>query len=272
MNGQLGGVAGEKLTRFVGGSGKVVFDTIRRLDIDCSGEQTGWMQPAHTPDTLRIVEARVRHWQALGQPVRLLGKRQTDALTGTDIYSGALIDDSGGQINPLAYARGLARSAVGFGARIFWSSPVTGYARSGNKWHVSTPNGHIDAGHLFLTTNAMRSHPARAVGRSIIPVRPYQVATQPLDQTIRARVLPGRNPVADLHRHTFAYRWSPDNRLITGGIAMCNDAGSVARMSSYFLRRLHRYIPDLPKLEAAFAWSGVVATTPDFMPRIWHVG
>jgi glycine/D-amino acid oxidase-like deaminating enzyme len=43
-------------------------------------------------------------------------------------------------------------------------------------------------------------------------------------------------------------------------------------MARYFLNRLRRYLPDLPPLEAAFAWNGVVATTPDLIPEVWTVG
>jgi glycine/D-amino acid oxidase-like deaminating enzyme len=110
------------------------------------------------------------------------------------------------------------------------------------------------------------------VKRSLIPARPYQVATQPLDESVRARILPGRNPVTDLHYHPFAIRWSPDNRLVTGGLGVFNDRGAVARMAGYFLRRLHKYLPGLPSLKATHAWDGVVATTPDLLPEIWTLG
>jgi glycine/D-amino acid oxidase-like deaminating enzyme len=43
-------------------------------------------------------------------------------------------------------------------------------------------------------------------------------------------------------------------------------------MARYFLDRLRRYLPDLPPLEAAFAWDGVVATTPDLIPEVWTIG
>src|SRR4051812_40559400 len=56
----LGEDVGERLVRLVGESGSTVFDLIRRLGIDCSAEQAGWMQPAHTAAMARVLEARQR--------------------------------------------------------------------------------------------------------------------------------------------------------------------------------------------------------------------
>lgn len=268
----LGADAGERLSRFVGGSGTVLFDLVRRLDIACSAEQTGWVQPANTAAKFAAMADRVRRWQAFGQPVRLLDKADTDRLTGTTLYHGGVIEPTGGQVNPLAYLRGLARSARAAGAALHDGVSITGLASEGGRWRLDHARGRVVAHQVFFTTNALVGDLVPAVRRSLIPARPYQVATQPLDAAVRARILPGRNPVADLHHHTFAYRWSPDNRLVTGGLGLLNDAGAVARMSRYFLRRLHRYLPGLPTLEPAYAWTGVVATTPDLLPEIWTVG
>ena len=268
----LGPASGERLSRFVGGSGTVLFDLVRRLDIACSAEQTGWVQPANTPEKWAAMADRVRRWQAFGQPVRLLDKAETDRLTGTGIYHGGLIEPTGGQVNPLAYLRGLARAARAAGASLHDGVRVSGCTSEGGRWRLDHAHGRVVADQVFFTTNALVGDLVPAVRRSLVLARPYQVATQPLDAAVRARILPGRNPVADLHRHTFAYRWSPDDRLVTGGLGMLNDAGAVARMGHHFLRRLHKYLPGLPTLAPAYAWTGVVATTPDLLPEIWTVG
>jgi glycine/D-amino acid oxidase-like deaminating enzyme len=268
---RLGAAQGEQLARLAGGSAALVFETIRRHAIDCDGEQTGWLQPAHTPALVDGLAKRVRAWQALGQPVALLDRAETQRLTGNPRYLGALLDRSGGQLNPLAYARGLARAAAGQGAALHCRSAVRSWHREAGGWRLTTEGGSVLAQQVFFTTNALAGRLLPGVARSLIAVRPYQVATQPLDPALRARLLPERQPVSDLHRHTFAYRLSADHRLVTGGIAMRNDAGATARMAEYFLRRLHRYLPGLPPLQAAFAWRGVIAVTSDFLPALWQV-
>ena len=268
---RLGPDRAERLSRFVGGSAEVLYALVRRHAIDCAPEQTGWLQPAHTDETLRLVEERVRQWSTLGQPVALLDRSEAQRLTGSPIYRGGLIDRSGGQINPLAYVRGLARAAVAAGARIHPRSPAISYERSEGNWQIRSANGVVRAAKAVFATNALVGDLAPDVARTIIPVRPYQVATQPLDDATRQRILPNRQPVADLHRHTFAYRWSPDNRLVTGGLAIVATARAGPRIANGFLARLNRYLPDLPPLEPAFVWNGVIATTPSFLPEVWEI-
>jgi len=268
---KVGHDQGERLSRFVGGSAELLYALVRRHAIDCVPEQTGWLQPAHTDQTLRLIEERVQQWSALGQPVALLGRSEAQQLTGSLIYRGALVDRSGGQVNPLAYVRGLARAAQAAGVRIHPNSPALSYERNGAHWEIRTPAGMVRAERAVFATNAMAGDLAPAVAQTIIPVRPYQVATQPLDEATRQRILPRRQPVADLHRHTFAYRWSPDNRLVTGGLAVIPTARATRRIAQGFLARLNRYLPDLPPLEPAFVWNGVIATTPSFLPEVWKM-
>ena len=267
----LGADYAERLVRLAAESGDAVFETARRFGIAADAEQTGWLQPAHTPAKLALLERRVAIAQARGHPVVLLDRGETGRLTGTPRYLGALLDRSGGQLNPLAYVRGLALAATQQGVAIFGDSPVLRHHRDGAGWVLDTARGCVRADRVFFTTNAFAGALLPSVGRSLIAVQPYQVATQPLDSATLARILPERQPVADLHRHTFAYRLSPDDRLVTGGIAMRNDPGATARMAEYFLRRLRRYLPGLPPLRAAYAWRGVVATTRDFLPVVWEV-
>jgi glycine/D-amino acid oxidase-like deaminating enzyme len=268
----LGEAPGERLSRFVGGAAAAVFALVAAQGIDCAAEQTGWLQPAPTEATRALLERRVAEWQRLGQPVRLLDRAETGRLTGSPLYRAALIDESGGQLNPLAYVRGLAAAARRAGAEIVARSPVRRISRQAGRWRIETSGGSVLAETVFATTNALGGRLLPSVQQSLIPVRPYQVATQPLPASVQARLLPARQPVADLHRHTFAYRWSPDGRLVTGGLALLNTPGATDRAARGFLRRLTRYLPDLPPLEPAFAWNGVVATTPDFLPAIWDVG
>ena len=267
----LGAEHAERLVQLAGESGDVVFETIGRFAIAADAEQTGWLQPAHRQAKLALLERRVAIAQARGHPVVLLGRAETERLTGTRRYLGALLDRSGGQLNPLAYVRGLARAATRAGATIFGDSPVLRHRREAGAWVLDAAQGSVRAARIFFTTNALVGSLLPNVKSSLIAVQPYQVATQPLDPATLARILPERQPVADLHRHTFAYRLSPDNRLVSGGIAMRNDAGAVQRMAEYFIRRLHRYLPGLPALQAEYAWRGVVATTRDFLPVVWQI-
>ena len=268
----LGKDRAERLARFVGGSATFLFDLVRRLELDCAAEQTGWIQPAHTPKTLTEIEKRVESWSRVGQPVRLLGSEDTFRLSGCCLYQGALLDRTGGQINPLAYARALAVAVGAAGGTVFSDSPVTTATMDGTRWKLTCPSGTLLAERVYFTTNAMVGDLLPRVRKSIIAANPHQVATQPLGEAIRKEILPGRQTLSDLHHATFVYRWTPDNRLVTGGLALVNGTGSHTRMAGYFLRRLKAFLPQLPELQPAYAWKGVVAATDNRLPQVWSVG
>lgn len=260
------GEAGDRLTALVGQSGNIVFDLIRRHAIDCSAEQTGWLQPAHTAGILSILEQRQRDWAVLGRRVEILSRDETAEKIGAPGYHGALLDPTGGQINPLAYARGLARAAREQGVAIHARSRVQQVARADGKWMAVTEQGRVRADRLLLTTNALVDRLYPAVADAIIPVRVHQIASQRFGEAEQASILHGRSPVADTRRHTFAVRWSPDGRLVTGGLVMPGPM-PLERATRYFSKRLQNTFPALGPIRAEHVWSGVIAATLDSMPR-----
>lgn len=266
VGGLIGKDFGDRLVDLVGRSGDITFDLVARLGIDCAAERTGWLQPAHTPAILETLRKRQAEWRARGREVAILPAEETARAVGTAGYHGALFDPTGGQLNPLAYARGLARAATAAGVDLFAGSPVEAIEPDGTGWRARTARGSVRAGRILLTTNALVRALRPDVFGAIIPVEVHQVATQPLPAEVRATILPGRSPAADTRRHTFAVRWSPDGRLVTGGITPPGP-GRRARAARFFARRLQRFFPGAGPLRAEFVWSGVIAVTTDSLPR-----
>ncbi|NPD68675.1 FAD-binding oxidoreductase (plasmid) [Lichenicola cladoniae] len=262
----------EPLLRLVSGSGDAVFALIDRLKIACAPEQNGCLQPAPTEAALASVEAQVRAMAPLGVNWQVLDANETFQRTGIPGYVGSMLLPTGGQLNPLAYTRGLASAVRGAGGTLL-AGRVVALARQSGAWHLDLANGaELVAGNVVLATNALLEGLVPEVSRSLVPVHAYQVATQPLDVAYRDRILRHRQPSVDLRNHPLAVRWSPDNRLVTGGGALWHGTGAVDRMARFFLRRLEREIPDLPLLRPDFAWSGIIGGTGDFLPRLWDLG
>lgn len=269
---RLGVETGERLSRMIGGAGEFVWALIRRHAIDCAAEPTGWLQPAHAPAKIAFLAERRDEWAALGKTLTLLRREETRAATGIDSFHGALLDPTGGQIDPLAFARGLARAAMAAGARIHAESPVVSLARAGADWVAATPRGRLRAPIVYLATNAMVGALHRALARSLIPVTVHQIATQILDDDMRRVILPSRQPLSDTRRHTLALRWSADHRLLTGGIAAINHPGANARMATAFARRIDRMTRRPGLARAEYRWTGTIAVTPDMLPRLFELG
>jgi glycine/D-amino acid oxidase-like deaminating enzyme len=252
----------------IGCSGSHLFSLMRENAMDCSAEQTGWMQPAHSRAALAACAAQVKEWQERGFAAELLDRTETEKRTGMKGYHGAMLLSTGGQINPLAYARELARACVAKGVKFFAQSPVTGIVADGMNWVVKTASGQVRARQVVLTTNAMVGSLCSKVDASIIPTRSFQIATQKFDADMQNRILPARSPIADSRRHLFAARWSPDGRIVGGGLVYPGP-GRMSRTRSRFENRFAQFLPELGPIRAEYAWTGTVAVTLDSLPRLF---
>lgn len=265
------GAAAERLVAMAAGSGDLVFDLIRRHGIDCTAHQVGWIQPSHSDAAFAKARERVRQWGALDRPVEVLDAAAVTALTGVAGWRGGWIDRSGGVLNPVGYARGLAAAAAKAGVCVFEASPVTRLQRKGEVWHAATPRGSVQARRVVLATNAYVGQLWPGLARNFFPLRVFQVATAPLPQSVRQRLLPGGQSVSDTRRNLFTFRFDDQNRLISGGMHILSP-GAEARVPQTIHRRLARFLtlPDLPPLE--FAWSGMASVMPDYLPRLLALG
>lgn len=263
----LGATHADRLLRLVAGSGHDVFDLIARHGIDCQPVQNGWLQPAHSRQAAATLHGRLPRLLEAGVDAEWLDPEAMRARTGIPGFHGGIRVASGGQITPLAYARGLARAAAAAGVRLFGDSPVTALASVGGGWRLATAAGAVTAPRVLMATNALIGHLLPDLRAAIVPARVFQIATEVQPESLRATLLPDMAPVADTRRHTFALRWSPDGRLVTGGLVPPLP-GRLDQARRQFARRLRRIIPGLPDVRADYAWSGVIAGTLDFLPRM----
>lgn len=261
----------DALLSLVATGADAVFSTIAEENIACDAARTGWLQPAYGREMADILAARAAAWQALGRPVEFLSAAEVRAETGMDIYSGGLIDRSGGTLHPLDYLFGLAGAVTAKGGVIREEALVHSVSQGGSGWRISSSAGEIVADSVLLATNAFTSGVARIMGRTGVPLRVYQMATKPADADTVARIAPHRLPVGDTRSNLFTYRLDRDNRLISGGMAL-NPLGAVQRVALGVADRLagELRLPGRPTLEAA--WTGTAIMTPDFLPRIHRFG
>lgn len=269
------GAAGERFTHLLRDSASILFDLVREEGISAEAEQNGWVQPVHTPGRMKIAERRFRQWSALGAPVEVLDAEATRALLGSDAWNGAWLNRSGGHVNPLALARGMARAVLARGARIFARSPVSRVTREDGKWVVHTPEGRVVARALMMATNAYTQEFGKAlmpeVARQVVPVLSFQMATEPVSDNVRGVVMPTRPAMSDTHGDLWFARYDERHRLITGG-ALAMPLNREERLKPYIARRLARIWPMLGEVTFTHVWSGKIGMTEDFMPRLHRIG
>lgn len=268
---QLGPGRGERLVEFATGSADLVFDLIRRHRIECDAVQSGWIQPAHSQAALEKTRLRAEQWARRGRPTVTMDRQETEDLTGIRGYPGGWMDRSGGVLNPVEYARGLANAAEKAGARIFEHTRVALIDGDGDGWALKTESGSVRAGKVLIATNAYGGSLHRALQRTYFPLKIFQIATAPLPREYRTYLLPGGQGVGDTRRNLFTLRFDSENRLITGGMHSLGP-GADARVPHAIWHRLakHLDLPEIPPL--AYSWSGMAAVEPDFLPHLVDLG
>ena len=269
------GAAGERFVTMLRDSASFLFDVARRYDIEAEQEQTGWVQPVHSPGRIKIAERRVRQWSKFGAPVELLSLQQVRDMLGSDAWYGGFWNKSGGHINPLALSRGLARVVLEKGGRIYARSPAMSFERRNGKWLVKTAKGKIGGRALVLASNAYTGEIARSLAPKIacevMPVLSWQMATQPLSDNVRKTIMPGRQAMSDTHGELYFARYEARNRLVTGG-AVIGPGKKDERIKARVTARLKRLWPQIGEISFDYIWNGYVGMTTDFLPRIHRLG
>ncbi len=270
---EFGPAKGEALVAVLRDSARTVFDLIRKHKIECDAVQNGWLQPAHRRSRLAVSRSRHEQWQRRGAPVELLDQDQVAAITGSRYWFGGWQNPTGGHINPLGFARGLARAAIAAGARIHTRSAVTDLQRHGDGWKVSTAHGVVSSPRVILATQGYTDFftPTLWPGlaQSVVPARSYQMATQVLPAEIRATILPQDHAMSDTQGDLHFARFDASGRLVTGG-SLIIPLGFDARLRQRIGARLHKLFPQLDalgKVRFDYVWHGVFAATPDKLPR-----
>jgi glycine/D-amino acid oxidase-like deaminating enzyme len=269
------GAAGERFVGLLRDSAATLFDVARRYQLQAEQEQTGWIQPVHSPGRIRIAERRVRQWSKLGAPVELLSRDETRRMLGSDAWFGGFWNRSGGHINPLALSRGLARAVLGRGGRIYARSPAISFKRHNDRWVVTTKKGQINGRALIVATNAYTGEFSKslmpAMAHEVMPVLSWQMATQPLPDTVKQTIIPGRQAMSDTHGELYFARYDARHRLVTGG-AVIGPGDKAERLKVIVAERLRRLWPQIGRVEFDYVWNGYVGMTTDFLPRIHRLG
>ena len=259
---------GEALAQIAGGAADTVFDLIERHHIQCDAIRNGWIQPTHSDKLLGTLHARARQWEARGAPVELLDRAQVAKRLGTKTFVGGWIDKRAGSVQPLSYARGLARAAKAAGVAIHGATRAVALERSSDGWRVRCAGGVvIDAKQVLLATNGYTDALWRGLAQSVIAANSFIVATRPLPDDIAATVLPGREVASDSRRLLLYFRKDAAGRLLMGGRGPFRDPRTATDWA-HLERAARLMYPQLEGIEYEYRWAGRIAITRDFLPHV----
>ena len=265
---KFGPEAGEALIRFVSSTADLVFELIARHGMDVPHRRAGWIQGAHTPAMVETVKRRAGDWQARGADARFLDKPEVDRLLGTDRYLAGWLDGRGGAVQPLAYARGLARAAIAAGATIHGGSEVTRLARNGDRWTVTTAQGaSVRARQVVIATNGYTGDLIPRLRQTVIRPNSFIVATTPLSDNLAGSILPEGQVTSDTRQLLLYFRKDHTGRLLMGGRGPFREPRDASDWS-HLERVVSKMYPQLKGVTFDHRWCGRVALTRDFLPHL----
>ncbi|OWT55715.1 NAD(P)/FAD-dependent oxidoreductase [Candidimonas nitroreducens] len=274
LTSELGQLYGRRLLELLGEAPSLVFDIVQRHDIACEAVRSGTLHCAVGAAGLKEITERARQWRALGAPVHVLDARETARKVGTSVYRGALLDKRAGTIQPLAYARGLARAALRAGAAIYSGSPVARLEDTGSRWRLHTRGeGAVEAPWVIVATNAYSGVDGlwAKLRRELVHLPYFNMATPPLDSALRQAILPERQGAWDTRQVLSSFRFDQAGRLVFGSVGALRGAGSSIHRD-WGRRALRHLFPQLADIDFEHEWYGSIGMTANALPRFHRMG
>ena len=257
----------ERLTEVSLQSADALFELIREHGIDCDARQKGWLRVDHCARARRMSAANAATWNQYGAGMRVIEDDELSSLTGSRLYRSGVLTPSGGAVQPLSLARGLARRARELGVTIFGRSPVSALQRDGDGWQLVSAGGRVRAAWVVLATNGYTDQLQPRLAQSILPLLPIQIATEPLPETQIASILPQGHTISDTRRVIMYARREPAGRMVFGGLGKATADGGIGG-HDWLVRDAERVFPGLRGVNWRYRWGGRIALTGDHLPHL----
>jgi len=198
----------------------------------------------------------------------VLDRHEAGAELGTASYQGGWVDRRGGGVQPLAYARGLARAALQAGAAIHSGTRAAAIERRDGRLLVRTAHGpSIRADRVLLATNGYTGDLVPGLRRTVIAVNSFQIATEPLSGNVRRSILPNGHVSSDTRKLLLYFRLDHEGRLLMGGRGPFREPQGPGDWA-HLERVLAKVYPQVAGTPIAYRWCGRVAVTRDFLPHL----
>ncbi len=268
LEAQLGPAHARELWTLAEDAKALVRQLITDHAIDCDLKD-GILHAAWKRADAEPLRRSVEHMTATyGYAQTYIEAKDVPAWIGTTRYHGAIHDPGGGQLHPLKFARGLARTAEAAGVTICENTAVTSVDT--DKAEAVTSGGNVSAKHLVLACDTWLGALDPRAGSTALAINSFIAVTEPLGARA-AEIIPSNLPVADTKFVVDYYRLTPDGRLLFGGGE--NYVPSYPSDLKSFVRKpITRVFPQLADITLDYAWGGPVGVTISRLPHFGHAG
>jgi len=270
---RLGQRKGNALAELVLSGADFVFKQIQEFGINCTAQQKGWVQPAHSEKSRAKIRQVYEEWKAFGADIAWYEAENINQYLGTKGYLAGWSNASGGTVNPYALTLGLARVATSQGAHIFELSPASDIEQLDTHAVVTTGAHKIKARMAIFATNGYSGNFLPHTQRSVIPVHLFHAATKPLRSSLRQVIMKTGVCFTDLRKSGGFCRFDAAGRMISGGavFALGNRRAYGERHAG---KRLRLLFPQLEShdIEIEHYWEGYCAISQNYLPHFQQLG
>jgi len=197
--------------------------------------------------------------------IRYLNEDECRERVGSDAYFGGTLDIGSAHLNPLKYVLGLAKAAQNAGANLYEQTRALAI-EYGKNITVKTDQHVIKADHLVFACNGYLGDLEATIGKKVMPINNFVVATKPLTQALASSIIRDDVAVADSKFVVNYFRLSEDRRLLFGG-GESYGYRFPADIKSFVRKPLIKIFPQLSDIQLDYGWGGTLAITMSRLPH-----
>jgi gamma-glutamylputrescine oxidase len=186
-------------------------------------------------------------------------------------YFQGLYNPHGFHLNPLNYARALAREIERLGGELFEASPARALAQDGAVGVVSTAGGQVRAKDVVIACGGYTGALEPRLRRSYLPIATYVMLTKP-DKALIGGAIRTTAAVGDGRRAGDYYRLVDGGERILWGGKITTRRTEPRRLGALLRQSMVSTYPQLADLRVDIAWSGLMAYARHLMPQIGRLG
>lgn len=263
---RLGADRGGRMLRMVASGGDYVAELIERHGIVCDARMNGFLAPVSGRNAAARLSRIVDEWAPYRSDLEVLDAERTRALSGCVGYGAAILDHSGGGVDPVLYAEGLAAAAVRGGAVLHEDSPALAVEPHEGRWRVRTAGGMLIADRVVMAANGGNAALRPELASTVLPLRVCEVATCALPPAMRADILPRGHSLTDMEPDVFSIRRISGDRLVSALPA--TPVMARAQIRDALNKRLGTMLATHEPVELESVWFGTAWVNIDLMPRV----
>ncbi|MBY6209331.1 MULTISPECIES: NAD(P)/FAD-dependent oxidoreductase [Halomonas] len=244
---------------------RIIRERIAQYGIDCDLRE-GNLFAACNDKQLKGLREHKALWERYGHhQLELLEGDSYRREVGSDRYSGALVDHSGGHLHPLNLVLGQAAALESLGGVIYEQSPVEALVH-GQSVQLKTRHGRVHADRVVMAGNAYMSGVMPELEAKSMPCGTQIITTEPLSDDLARSLLPNNMAVEDCNYLLDYFRLTRDNRLIYGG-GVNYGGEDPADIEAVIRPKMEKTFPQLKSTKVDFAWSGTFLMTLNRLPQ-----